>query len=233
MREVILYGPMRAKFGRSFRFDVKSVGEAFKALNATVPGFKSWFAERARAGASYKVLIGKRAVATGEIPIESISDQPIRIVPIVQGSKSNKILGGLLAITGIAIMLFVGSMTGTIGIIGLAMTIGGVAMMMVPTPKMPTSSESNKSPGSQSFDGPVNSTNPGNAVPLLYGVMEVGSVVVSASISATDYLPVYYNGGGGSEGHTEMGGGGPGWDLYPVQDGASVRPDNDFTQWNP
>lgn len=235
MREVVLYGPMRAKFGRSFKFDVKSVGEAFRALNSCVPGFKAWFAERARAGASYKILVGQRAVATGELAIESDSSLPIRIVPVVEGSKNNKLLGAVIAVIGAVIMWFTGNPY--VFQMGLAMVIGGVAMMMVPTPKTPSSTESNKGPGSQVFDGASNATTPGSAVPLLYGVMEVGSVVVSAAIYTDDISPVLYNGGGGSEGDFPPfggggGGGGAGWDWYPVQGGAPGRPvDDTYTQW--
>lgn len=231
MREVILYGPMRTKFGRSFKFDVKSVGEAFRALNSCVPGFKAWFAERARAGASYKILVGQRGVASGELALESDSSLPIRIVPVVEGSKNNKLLGAIGAVIGAVIMWFTSNPY--VFQMGLAMVIGGVAMMMVPTPKTPGSSESTKGPGSQVFDGAANTTNPGSAIPLLYGTMEVGSVVVSASITTDDISPVLYNGGGGSEGDYTPGGGGPGWEWYPIQDGYPGRSfDDEFTQWN-
>lgn len=231
MREVILYGPMRAKFGRSFRFDVRSVGEAFRALNSAVPGFKAWFAERAAAGAAYKILVGQRAVATGELSLQSDSETPIRIVPVVEGSKNNKLLGAVVAIIGAVIMWFTGNPYAFQ--MGLAMVIGGVALMMVPTPKTPGSADSTKGPGSQVFDGPTNATTPGSAVPLLYGVMEVGSVVVSASITTDDISPVLYNGGGGSEGDYTPGGGGAGWEWYPIQDGFPGRSfDDEYTQWN-
>lgn len=231
MREIILYGPMRAKFGRSFQFDVRSVGEAFRALNSTIPGFKAWFAERARAGASYKILVGQRSIATGELAIESDSSLPIRIVPVVEGSKNNKLLGAVVAIIGAVIMWWTGNPY--VFQMGLAMVIGGVAMMMVPTPKTPSAGDSTKGPGSQLFDGASNATTPGSAIPILYGVMEVGSVVVSASITTDDISPVLYNGGGGSEGDYVVGGGGPGWDIYPVQQGYPSRPSDDrYTQWN-
>lgn len=231
MREVILYGPMRAKFGRSYRFEVKSVAEAFRALNAVVPGFKAWFAERARAGATYKILVGQRSVATGELSLESSSSEPIRIVPVVEGSKNNKLLGAVVAIIGAVIMWFTGNPY--VFQMGLAMVIGGVAMMMVPTPKTPGKGEISKDIGSQVFDGPANATSAGSAIPLLYGTMEVGSVVVSAAIYTEDISPVLYNGGGGSEGSYTPGGGGSGWDFYPVEGGAPGRPpDQEYTQWN-
>lgn len=231
MREVILYGPMRAKFGRSFNFDVKSVAEAFRALNAVVPGFKAWFTARAREGASYKILVGQRSVATGELTLESTSNEPIRIVPVVEGSKNNKLLGAVVAIIGAVIMWFTGNPY--VFQMGLAMVIGGVAMMMVPTPKTPGSAERSKDEGSKVFDGPTNASAAGNAIPLLYGTMEVGSVVVSAAIYTEDISPVLYNGGGGSEGDYAPGGGGSGWEWYPVEGGAPGRPpDHEYTQWN-
>jgi predicted phage tail protein len=212
MREIILYGPMRTMFGRSFKMDVRSVGEAFKALNATIPGFRKWFNDTARAGAKYKILVGKRGVSTGELTLQSDRQAPIRIVPVIEGSKNNKLLGAVVAIVGAVVMWYTGNPY--VFQLGLGMVIGGVALMMVPTPKTPSPNESSANKPSQLFDGPVNATNPGNCLPVLYGVMEVGSVVASAAIYTEDISPVLTS-------QVDP-------DDYPSRD-----PYDTFTKWNP
>lgn len=187
MREVILYGPMRAMFGRSHMMDVKSPAEALRALCAVLPGFRKWFNARARAGAVYHIFVGKRNIATGEVVMESSSQDPIRIAPTIRGSKS-KIFSILTIIAGVALMAFTGNPL--LLQVGIGLVINGVASLLVATPKAPDPNETSKEKPSQVYDGPVNATSPGNCIPVLYGTLEVGSVVVSGAIYTEDISPI-------------------------------------------
>jgi predicted phage tail protein len=75
--------------------------------------------------------------------------------------------------------------------VGLAMVIGGAAMLLVKAPKAPDPNSSAVDKPDKVFDGPTNVIAAGNAIPLLYGTMEVGSVVASAGIYTDDIEPLY------------------------------------------
>lgn len=220
MREVILYGPMRAKFGRSFMLDVRSPAEAIRALCAVVKGFRAWFTERARAGQHYHIFVGKKNVAENEVGMYSGKEEPIRIAPTVRGAGNNKVLGAILVIAGAVLMYFTGNPY--VFQIGLAMVIGGAAMMLVKVPKTPDVNASAKDKADNVFDGPVNVLAAGNCVPLLYGTMEIGSVVASAGVFTDDISPLISSGGGGGGG-----GGGGSWPDIPDFD-----PDQPPSYWD-
>ena len=93
-----------------------------------------------------------------------------------------------------------------IGYVGAAMVLGGTAQLLSPTLSANTSSSfgasASRAPARESFsprnnepadnrssyifNGAVNLTAQGNPVPLCYGRMRVGSVVVSAGLSTED-----------------------------------------------
>ena len=213
MRDIILYGPMRAQFGRSFKLDIRSTGEALRAMSCIVPGFRKWFNERARKGFEYKILIGKRGITADELAMESDGNEPIRIVPVVTGSKNTRVLGAVLAIAGVALLVFTGNPL--LFKIGIGMAIAGVATMLVPTVKTPSPNQTDKLAPSQVFDGPVNTANPGNPKPVLYGTLEVGSIIVSAGIYTEDISPAL-----------------SGRAKDPVV-GPPFNPDTPYSRWNP
>ena len=68
------------------------------------------------------------------------------------------------------------------------MVLGGVTRLLSPTVGSESSEKEANKP-SYIFHGATNTISQGQPVPLLYGVMIVGSAVVSASISAND-IPV-------------------------------------------
>lgn len=191
MREVILYGPMRAKFGKSFMLDVASPLEAFKALFAVVPGFKAWFKHQAMNGSAYHILVGKYNISQEELGMNFNNLEPIRIAPTISGSKNTKILGALLVVVGAVVFWFTGNPS--VAMAGIGMMAAGVAMMLVPSLKAPSPNENATNKPSQVFDGPVNVTTPGNPVPILYGELEVGSVVVSAGIYTDDASTIMHS----------------------------------------
>jgi predicted phage tail protein len=80
------------------------------------------------------------------------------------------------------------------------MVAGGVVQMLSPQPKMGKgSADSADNQASYIFNGPVNVTAQGAAVPILYGgPMEIGSTVISAGIEAVDYSSRQSNVGAGT-----------------------------------
>ena len=95
-------------------------------------------------------------------------------------------LGGSAATAGAAISmgLISGVAASAIGMIGLSLILGGVAQMISPTPKPPGLREQNDAVRleSNAFSGIVNATRQGVAVPIAYGRVFAGSVVLSAGL---------------------------------------------------
>lgn len=180
MRKIRLYGVLAKKFGKEFELDVKSPAEAVRALCAVVPGFKRHLVQYSEPG--YTVRVGKECRGVEELH-DPVGKRVIHIAPVVAGSNATvrTIVGVTLAIIGV--------MTGNpyLTTFGVSMALGGVAEMLTPMPKMKSTERPENLP-SYAFDGPVNTVAQGNAVPVGYGRLIVGSQVVSAQLFSEDYV---------------------------------------------
>lgn len=188
MKTVKLYGTLGEQFGRVWRLDVKSPGEAIRALCSQLPGFRKHLQENG--GHGYRVLAGRDSRDAKTLCLPSSADT-FRVVPVVSGA--GKGLGGI--IVGAALIwasngtygwdtLATSAYAGAVSSIGFSMVIGGVSQMMTKTPK--TSNESVERPDnkpSYAFDGAVNTSAQGNPVPVCYGELIVGSQVISAGLT--------------------------------------------------
>lgn len=67
-------------------------------------------------------------------------------------------------------------------LLGAGMLFTGLGQMLSPTPTVDPSHESAATKQSYTFGGAVNLTEEGNIVPVVYGLMWIGSVVISASM---------------------------------------------------
>lgn len=169
------------KFGRKFTFDVNSPKEAVAALRATVPGFESHLLEHSEPG--YHIFTGKENIGVDQL--NHPTNQDIRIVPAITGAKKGGALQVILGIVLVVVGLFTwwGDGTATIQL-GAALILGGVSQMLFapPKPKNAAERENPNNRPSYSFDGAVNTAQQGNAVPVGYGRLIVGSQVISAGM---------------------------------------------------
>lgn len=188
MREVVLHGDLARHFGKNHLLDVKSPAEAVRALCANFPDFERYMVESKKRGVGYNVWSNGHNLGEGELKM--IGRGRIYISPCVLGSKKGGvlqvILGTVLIIIGIVIDVFTYGTGGNqlIGI-GAAMLIGGVIQLLTPLPKTNGGVDQVTS---SFFNGPVNTTAQGNPVPVGYGELMVGSVVISAEITISDVL---------------------------------------------
>ena len=183
LREVRLYGSLGRLFGRVHHLAVNTAQEAVRALCANYPAFERYLREHSEPG--YHVFIGKRNIGEADLS-EPAGRDVIKIVPAVAGAKK----GGLLQTIIGAVLIVVGLVIGPAGTwlvqIGAALALGGVAQMLTPTPKIDSGQQSENKP-SYVFSGATNTTAQGNPVPVLYGEMVVGSAVISAGMSASEF----------------------------------------------
>ena len=174
LRKIKLYGKLAKFIGhRVLEADVATAAEAVRFLLANWPELEAHMSDQ-----HYRVSIG-----TYDIDLEELHHPagaaPISFVPVVAGAGA---VGRIIA--GIA-LIAVGIVTGITPLIylGASLTLGGVAHLLTPTPKVPQGADNQDDPRkSYSFSGIQNTSRAGTPVPIVYGETLVGSVVISAGI---------------------------------------------------
>ena len=150
----------------------------------------------------YKVAVGKFDLQLADHPEQlhfPLADADVvKVIPVVSGAGGRGIgaalLGAALITTavftgGSTLALGIGGFSGGVGIsaavgnLGLALTLGGIAQMITPVPKQPEFGEADPR-GGFAFSGLENVSQEGVPVPVVYGEMIVGSVVLSTGLVA-------------------------------------------------
>ena len=191
LRKLKLYGELAEFIGhKEFEVKVNSISQAVSFLVCNFPKSEAYIAER-----SYKVLVGDYEVGEDELA-HPIGQSDLHFVPVIAGAGggTRKILlgaaligaafiPGLQSISigtfGLSAPVAVSSIVGTTGI-GLALM--GVSEMLFPLPK-PKDFSSEQDPRlSFQFSGIQNTSRAGTPVPIVYGEIFTGSVVISAGV---------------------------------------------------
>jgi predicted phage tail protein len=200
MTQVTLHGILGQEFQKCFNLAIKRPKEVFDAISCAYPQFRNRLAELARQGIHFAVLIdGKRIEKAEDLNIST--DQDLDIVPIICGAGSN---GGIIAIIAIGLLtggagLAMGAgMFATTGIFSAASALGtaltsigasialmGLQMALAPKPKMERpSSDVSGAKQSFNFSSKANVAEQGIPVPVGYGRLRVGSVVIQSSVKS-------------------------------------------------
>lgn len=202
IKTIRLSGSLGDLFGRVHKLAVANVAEAVRALCATRPGFEKYLMESKDNGLVFAVYTGKENISEKELK-NPTGESTIRIVPVIAGSKKSGLLqtivGAVLVVAGVFVagmelFTFGGITNGQIGAyiagMGISMMVGGIVQMLTPVPKKNERTDDERK--SYMFNGAVNVQAQGSSVPVLYGELIVGSVVVSAGISSEDNYIVPY-----------------------------------------
>jgi predicted phage tail protein len=204
LRTIRVYGALARFLKRKvFRAQVANAAEAVRFLLANFPQVEKHMADQ-----YYEVRVGSRALQLGKDPGElhlpTGQREVISIIPVIAGAGGGftKILIGIGLIAA-AILLgpvaggflglgagFVSGATAAaastiVGGIGLSLALGGVAQLLTPTPRLNSAgTDAETDPRrSYSFSGVQNVSRQGVPVPVVYGEVIVGSIVVSTGIS--------------------------------------------------
>jgi predicted phage tail protein len=194
LSKIKVYGRLARFLGeRTFEAEITTPLHAFKFLLANFPHLERHMMEQ-----NYCVKVGKDEINETEL-FNPIGQQEIKIVPVATGSRGfTRILAGV-ALIGLAIaapaaglglgggspLLFGttggGALAAAAGNLGIYLALSGAAQMLTPVPKPPGVSDD---PQSQnfSFSGVQNTSRAGTALPIIYGEIFAGSLVVSAGI---------------------------------------------------
>ncbi|MEZ2406933.1 hypothetical protein AB6806_08960 [Bosea sp. RCC_152_1] len=226
-RNVILHGRLGDEFGKSFRFNVETAGEAIRALNANFP---DKFMAALREG-SYNIVRGDVENGMGldenNINAFKLGRADLHIIPVVEGSagRGGKGGGGVKAILGVALVgvaIFmsgglaggglaalggeafkIGAMSitwGNLATVGVAVALMGASSMLTPKEKP---KEETKRDDSFSFSGPINVNEQGNPIPLIYGRVVTGGQPISSGIDIEDIGTWRGGSGSGVPGHNQ------------------------------
>jgi len=189
MRTIRIYGRLARFLGRrTFRAEVASAAEAVRFLLANFPQVEWHMADQ-----HYRVSIGARALDAEELH-EPAGCSDIAIVPVIGGAGA---VGRVIAGVALVALSFIPGV-GALGVslllgVGASLALGGVAQLLTPVPKMAgpgaasmggmaKAADNNDPRKNYSFSGIQNTTRSGVPVPVIYGEVIVGSVVISAGI---------------------------------------------------
>jgi predicted phage tail protein len=204
-RVIKVYGKLAKHLGqRSFKAAVKTPAEAIRFLLANFPSLRGVISE-----GDYKVTVGRSELEIGNHPeylhYPSASFETIRIVPVLAGAGGvGKILAGVALIAAAIILAPTGGggflaaagsgflsagASVAIGSIGVSLALGGIAQLLTPTPKISQGEDSTNDPRkSYSFSGIQNISRQGVPVPVIYGEVFTGSIVISAGINTEEVV---------------------------------------------
>jgi len=195
LRKLKLYGELAEFVGhKEFEIQVDSLAKAVSFLVNNFPQVEKYMNPQ-----HYQVKVGNYAVNKDEIH-HPIGQEDIHIVPVISGAGRGfgKILLGAALIAGAFFLpasipggaakftleagLSGGFIAKSMVYLGASLAIMGVSEMLFPMPK-PKEFKSEQDPQlSFSFSGTQNTSRAGTPVPIVYGEIVTGSVVISGAI---------------------------------------------------
>jgi len=186
--KIKLLGKLGQTFGREYEFDINTPQDAIKALSANFPDFLTYLQNSENNNIGYRFLTGDCPLAESELCDPISANRPLIIAPTIHGSGAiGRIIAGA-ALVGLAFLVpggILGIGATNLGLIGGSLLLGGIASLLAGTPQSTVRAES------FNFDGAVNTTRQGVPVPLAYGELIIGSVVISSRVT-TDNLSLNF-----------------------------------------
>jgi len=197
LSKIKVYGRLARFLGeRTFEAEISSPTDAFKFLLANFPNLESHMMEQ-----NYCVKVGDYEINETELDIPTGS-QEIKIVPVIMGARKGfgrfllgvALIGAAIVLPGAAPALGFGGFTAgsagasflavTTANVGLYLALSGVAQMITPTEELGGASDD---PASFTFSGIQNTIRAGVAIPVVYGEIFTGSLVISGGIDTDDF----------------------------------------------
>ena len=195
LRKIKLYGELANFVGhKEFEVKVESLSQAVSFLINNFTGIEEYMNPK-----YYQVKVGNYSIDETEIH-HPIGQEDIHFVPVIQGAGRGLgkiLLGGAL----IALSFGVGGgfsapliQSGTFSFaaaglgakaafgIGAGLLLSGVSDMLFPVPKLPDFNSEQDPRISFNFSGTQQTTRAGTPVPLVYGEIFTGSVVISGAV---------------------------------------------------
>lgn len=181
MVNVRFYGSLK-QFGTEFRLDCKTPAEVVQALTSQIPKLRQFIQQglfTVRVGREY---LDNRYLEQGLNQLLK-DNSTVHFTPVLKGSKK----AGLFQTIVGAVMVVVGAVFQQYYLVGagIAMVAGGVAQMLTKMPSMSTGKDAERKQ-STSFSNLSNMAAQGRPMPLAYGRIRVGSLIISQGIETMD-----------------------------------------------
>ena len=187
LKKIKVYGKLRQFLGKSyFMAAVKTPQQAMSFLMANFEGLQKHMNDQI-----YKIKMGGKVIAKEYLSMSGKGD--IQIIPVATGAIS--IAAGFLLsgfATEVATFLVantfltsVAAVAGVFTAVGTSMIIGGITDLIAPQPSLGTPSISDIDPrirGSYSFNGIQNVNSSGVPIPIIYGLVFSGSILISSGV---------------------------------------------------
>ena len=198
LKKIKVYGKLRQFLGKSyFMAAVKSPQQAMSFLIANFEGIQKHMNDQI-----YKIKMGGRVITEEYLSMSGQGD--IQIIPIATGSGPLVpiIIGAGAIGAGAAVGAAVGGVIGgalvtslvttALTTIGTSMIIGGITDLLSPQNPVPdASSVSDIDPairGSYTFSGIQNVSSSGVPIPIIYGLVFSGSIIISSGTDSTQVV---------------------------------------------
>ena len=193
LRKIKLYGELAKFLGqKTFEAEVHNAAQAIRFLVVNFPQLEAHMADR-----HYKVSVANWELTEEELHYPN-GQEDIKIIPVVGGAGGRGVgrfllgavmIGAAIYTGGASLKFSGGFFTGTgfaagtaaiAGNIGIALAFQGLAQMLTPVETIPEREQDPRL--SFNFSGIQNTSRAGVAVPVIYGQVLTGSVVISAGI---------------------------------------------------
>lgn len=188
MVNVKFYGKLK-QFGTDFKLDVKDTAEVIRALCTQIKGLRQILQQ-----GYYKIRIGKDYINPEALEkglFYCLRDgQTVHFTPVIKGSKGGGVFQTILGVALIGASFFIppaGLLGGLITKsavmgLGIAMTLGGVSQMLTKMPNADTARDEKEKKSSTAFSNLNNLVAQGKPVPLAYGLIRTGSLIISQGV---------------------------------------------------
>ena len=192
MVNVRFYGSLK-QFGSEFRLDCKTPAEVVQALTSQIPKLRQFIQQglfTVRVGRDY---FDNRYLEHG-LNQKLKDDATVHFTPTLKGSKRGGLFGVIAGVALIATAFALGPLGFSViganaawmgGGVGASMLLGGVAQMLTKMPSMSTGKDAEKKQ-STSFSNLSNMAAQGRPMPLAYGRIRVGSLIISQGVETMD-----------------------------------------------
>ena len=198
LKKIKLYGELADFVGhKELDAVINTSADAIRFLITNFPGLEAHMNDR-----YYQVIANNYELSQDDLH-GPVGSQGVSIVPVISGAGGGgfrkillgaALIGGAFAFGGLKFgqllgpIVQPGSLAAAGGFtkaafgIGAALTLSGVSDMLFPLPDIPDFSNEEDPRISFSFSGVQNTSRAGTSIPLCYGEIVTGSVVISAGI---------------------------------------------------
>ena len=197
LRKLKLYGQLAEFIGhKEFEIKVSSVSQAVSFLIHNFPEVERYMGPK-----YYQVKVGNYDIDENELTYP-VGKEDIHFIPVISGAGRGMgkillgaaLIGGAFLFTPLTMGSFfmpivapgsfaaAGAMTKAAIGIGASLVLSGVSDMLFPLPKLPDFNSEEDPQLSFNFSGIQNTSRAGTPVPIVYGEIFTGSVVISAAI---------------------------------------------------